>query len=584
MEERAKTGLLKIEINGKPHETSHEYLLPALEEAGFVIPKLCSHPDFLPFANCRLCVVEVNGKIKTSCNTEITEGMAVRTDTEQVIEARRHNMELILSNHPLDCDYCYKNMRCELQTLAEKITKNTRYSGEQRKIAKDESSSAVTRDTEKCILCGRCIAACGRAGVCLLDYTKRGFNTQIAPPLGLKLADTSCTGCGQCALVCPTAAIIERDDRSDVYAMINDNDKFVIAQIAPSLRASIGEEFGLKPGSISTGRLIASLKGVGFDAVCDTSVGADFTIMEEATELLSRMKERDDGKSPALPMFTSCCPSWVSLVEEFYPELIPNLSTTKSPHEILGVLLKTYYAEKKGIPSDRIAVVSIMPCTSKKSEAKKVEHKIMGVPAVDAVLTVRETARMIREAGIDLKKIKEEEFDSLLQNASGAGQIFGTTGGVMEAALRTADFLLSGKNNECCLEFRETRGMSGIKEAEYSLGEKKIRVAVANSNSNAKILLEKIRGGEESFDFVEVMACPGGCSGGGGQPIPGNRKIVEERMKALYEVDRATPIRRCHDNPTVKSVYSDFLEKPCSDVAEKMLHTSYSKKKKFIIK
>jgi iron-only hydrogenase group A len=584
MEGQAKTGLLKIEINGKPHETSHEYLLPALEEAGFVIPKLCSHPDFLPFANCRLCVVEVDGKIKTSCNTEITEGMAVRTDTEQVIEARRHNMELILSNHPLDCDYCYKNMRCELQTLAEKITKSTRYSGEQRKIAKDESSSAVTRDTEKCILCGRCIAACGRAGVCLLDYTKRGFNTQIAPPLGLKLADTSCTGCGQCALVCPTAAIIERDDRSDVYAMINDNDKFVIAQIAPSLRASIGEEFGLKPGSISTGRLIASLKGVGFDAVCDTSVGADFTIMEEATELLSRMKERDDGKSPALPMFTSCCPSWVSLVEEFYPELIPNLSTTKSPHEILGVLLKTYYAEKKAIPSDRIAVVSIMPCTSKKSEAKKVEHKIMGVPAVDAVLTVRETARMIREAGIDLKKIKEEEFDSLLQNASGAGQIFGATGGVMEAALRTADFLLSGKNSECCLEFRETRGMSGIKEAEYSLGEKKIRVAVANSNSNAKILLEKIKSGEESFDFVEVMACPGGCSGGGGQPIPGNRKIVEERMKALYEVDRATPIRRCHDNPIVKSVYSDFLEKPCSDVAEKMQHTSYSKKKKFIIK
>ena len=583
MPDEEKSGIVQIEINGRKHETAQKYLLYALEEAGYVIPKLCSHPDFEPFANCRLCVVDVNGEIKTSCNTEVRQGMVVKTETENITEARRHNMELILSNHPLDCDYCYRNMRCELQALAEKITKATRYAGAERKIGKDESSSAITRDMDKCILCGRCIAACERAGVCLLDYTKRGFNTAIMPPLGLKISDTSCISCGQCSLFCPAAAITERDDRADVYSFINDKEKFVIAQVAPSVRASIGEEFGLAPGSIATGRLAACLKEVGFDAVCDTSVGADFTIMEEAAELVRRLKEREEGKEALLPMFTSCCPAWVSFAEEFYPEFIPNLSTTKSPHEIMAVLLKTYYSEKKGILSDSIAVISIMPCTAKKAEAKRVELKIMGTPAVDAVLTVRETARMIREAGIDLKRAKEENFDDLIRDASGAGQIFGATGGVMEAVLRTADFMLSGAGSSCCLELREVRGMSGIKEAEYSIGGKKLRVAVANGNANAKILIDRIKSGEESFDFVEIMACPGGCSGGGGQPIPSNRKIIGERIKALYLIDSDAPVRMSHENLIVKQIYSEFLESPGSGTAEKLLHTYYVKKKKFSI-
>ena len=571
----------RIEVNGREILTGRKYLLQALEDAGYEIPKLCSHPDFEPLANCRLCIVEVNGRIQTSCNTLVEEGLKVRIDTPEVVEERRHNMELILSNHPLDCEYCYKNMRCELQALAERITKTTRYDGAKRKVGTDESSPSIYRNMDQCILCGRCISACQREGISLLDYVGRGFNTAIMPPLKLKIADTACISCGQCALVCPTSAITEKDDRALVYSLINDPEKFVIAQTAPSARASLGEEFGMKPGTVVTGKMVTALREVGFDAVCDTSLGADFTIVEEASELLSRIKARKNGINSHLPMFTSCCPSWVLYVEKFHPELIPNLSTTKSPHEILATLLKTYYSQKKGIPIEKIAVVSIMPCTSKKEEARRVEQRIMGFPAVDAVLTIRETGRMIREAGINLAKMKDGEFDDLLKDASGAGQIFGATGGVMETVLRTASALSSPGNKAPRIEFKEVRGLSGVKEAEYEIAGDILRVAVVNGLGNIDEVIEKAKRGD--LDFVEVMACPGGCSGGGGQPIPTNSKIVSERINALYSIDSSSSVRESLENPIVRKVYSEFLESPNSEIAEKLLHTRFTPRKPYNI-
>ncbi|MEM3585033.1 MAG: [FeFe] hydrogenase, group A [Candidatus Woesearchaeota archaeon] len=568
-----------IEVNGREIKTKQKYLLQALEEAGYNIPKLCSHPDFEPLANCRLCIVEVDGRIRTSCNTIVEDGMTVNIDTPAVIEERRHNLELILSNHPLDCDYCYKNMRCELQALAERITKTTRYVGLQRRTGVDESSASIVRNMDQCILCGRCILACQRAGVSLLDYVGRGFSTAILPPFRLKLSETTCTSCGQCSLVCPTAAITEKDDRALAYSLINDKDKFVIAQIAPAVRVSIGEEFGLKPGTIVTGKLVAALKEVGFDAVCDTSLGADFTIVEEAAELISRLKARQNGERAALPMFTSCCPSWVFYVEEFLPELIPNLSTTKSPHEIMATLLKTYYSEKKKIPIEKISVVSIMPCTSKKEEARRVEHRIMGFPAVDTVLTVREASKMIREAGINLPNLQDAEFDDLLRDASGAGQIFGASGGVMEAVLRTASSILNHENSNSKIEFKEVRGLSGVKEAEYELGRERLRVAVVNGLGKINSILEKAGKGE--LDFIEVMACPGGCSGGGGQPIPTTSHIVSERIKGLYSADERAQFRESFHNPIVQKVYSEFLECPNSSTAENLLHTRFIPRKPY---
>jgi len=569
----------RISVNGKKYLTDKKYLLQGLEEIGFDIPHLCFHEDFEPLATCRLCIVESDGKLVTSCNTAVKEGMNVKTDTEEILEARRFNLELILSDHPLDCDYCYKNLHCELQRIAEKITKTTRYKGRHRSYEKDESSAAIMRDMNQCILCGRCIAACEAQGVCLLNYAERGFNTIIAPPMNLKISNTLCISCGQCTLHCPTAAIIEKDERTEVYNALNDEKKFVIAQIAPSVRSSLGEEFGLKPGTVLIGKVAATLKQIGFDSVIDTSTGADFTIMEEANELVERLKKREN-----LPMFTSCCPAWINYVETFHPELIKNLSTTKSPHQILASVIKTYYAKMKNLEPCDIVIVSIMPCTAKKEEATRITHRINNIPTVDYVLTVREAAKMLREGGIDIMKLKDEKFDALIDVASGAGQIFGATGGVMEAALRTAEYFINGKNKKERIEFKNVRGMQSIKTAQYDLGKQKVRIAVVNGSGNAEKFLNMIKNKELEVDFIEVMACPGGCVGGGGQPIPSSMKIVTERAKALYEIDKKAGVRTSHENPVIKKVYKEFLKKPGSELAEQLLHTKYMEREKYILK
>ncbi|MCX6710013.1 MAG: [FeFe] hydrogenase, group A, partial [Candidatus Woesearchaeota archaeon] len=368
---------------------------------------------------------------------------------------------------------------------------------------------------------------------------------------------------------------------SDVYKALNDGKKFVIAQIAPSVRSSIGEEFGMKPGSIVTKKVVSALRQVGFDSVMDTSTGADFTIMEEATELVKRLKDRREGKKTALPMFTSCCPAWVNYVESFHPELIENLSTSKSPYQMLGSVIKTYYAKKMELWDGDIVVVAVMPCTAKKQEAKRIEHKIGKIPAVDHVLTVREAAKMIRESGIELSKIPDDEFDQLLPTASGSGQIFGASGGVMEASLRTAEYILTGETKKERLKLNEVRGMKGIKKAEYKIGKETVRVAVVNGSGNVENMLSMIKNGEIDADFVEVMACPGGCVGGGGQPIPTSRKIIEERAKGLYSIDEKSEIRCAHENPALNSAYESFFGEPGGENAEKLLHTSYRAKKKY---
>ena len=566
-----------IIVNGKKYKTTEKYLLQALEKLGFDIPHLCSHPDLEPIATCRLCVVEVNGRIRTSCNTIVEEKMNVITDSEELIEMRRHNLELILSNHPLDCDYCYRNMHCELQRLAEKITNKTRYSGKQRKREKDESSIAILKDFDKCILCGRCIQICEKQTVNVFDYVNRGFETIVGTAFDLPLSQTPCVSCGQCVLHCPTAALIEKDETQPVLKAINNPDKFVIAQIAPAVRVTIGEELGLKPGVILTKKLVSALKRLGFDRVFDTSLGADLTIMEEAAELVSRLEQ-----SKSLPMFTSCCPAWVSFVEEFYPEFIQNLSTTKSPHEILGAIIKTYYAEKNNIDPKNIVVVSIMPCTAKKEEARRTELKVNNLEVVDHVITTRELGKLLREFGVEIEKLEDSDFDDLM-SASSAGQIFGTTGGVMEAALRTANYYLTGKNDTSRIDYYEVRGLKGIKIANYKLGNKELKVGVVNGLGNARKLLEKTRKGVLKLDFIEVMACPGGCIGGGGQPLTTTRAVIKKRMNALYKIDKTFKLRLCHENPTVKKIYKEFLKKPLSEKAEKYLHTKYFRKRQYTL-
>jgi len=567
----------KIIVNGKEYLTTEKYLLKALEKLGFDVPHLCFHQDLEPFATCRLCVVEVNGKIVTSCNTIVSEGMKVNTETEEVIEYRRHNLELILSNHALDCDYCYRNLHCDLQKIAERITDKTRYYGKVRKHEIDESSNAIIKDFEKCILCGRCIQVCNKQSVNVFDYVQRGFGTIVSTALDIPISSSPCVGCGQCVIHCPTAALIEKDETQKVIDAINDPEKIVIAQIAPAVRVSIGEELGLKPGKILTKKIVSALKEIGFDKVFDTSLGADFTIMEEASELVERIKN-----NKILPMFTSCCPSWVNFVEEFYPDLIPNLSTTKSPHEILGALIKTYYAKKTGISAEKIFVVSIMPCTAKKLEVLRPELRVNNLLTIDAVLTTREMGKMLREFGIEIKKLKEQEFDDFM-SASSAGQIFGTTGGVMEAALRTASFILTGINDENKIEYKEVRGIKGIKIASYALGDKKLRVGVVNELGNARKIIERIKSGKLKIDFLEVMSCPGGCIGGGGQPLTTNKNIIKQRMKGLYTIDKKSKIRHSHENPILKNIYLEFLESPLSEKAEEILHTKYFKQKQYKI-
>ncbi|MDK2960575.1 MAG: NADP-reducing hydrogenase subunit HndD [Bacillota bacterium] len=554
-------------------------VLEAARAAGIKIPTLCYHPELKPEGACRLCVVEVKGakSLVASCVMPVSNGMEVYTNTPFVREARRTALELLLANHPFECLTCERNGNCELQTLAHDLgVREVRYQGEKRNVPKDTSSPALVRDPNKCILCGRCVRMCGEVqNVNALGYVGRGWDTLILPLFNRDLAEVACVACGQCSTVCPTGAITEKSYVDAVWKALGDPKKHVVVQTAPATRVSVGEAMGMPPGSIVTGKMVAALRRLGFDRVFDTDFTADLTIMEEGHELLERLQE-----GGPLPLITSCSPGWVKYCEHFYPELLPHVSSCKSPQQMFGALAKTYYAEKMGLKPEDVYVVSIMPCTAKKFEAQRPEMTASGVPDVDAVLTTRELARMLKEAGIDFESLPEEEYDAPLGISTGAGAIFGATGGVMEAALRTVYEVVTGKTLES-LDFTAVRGLDGVKEASVDLDGKTVKVAVAHGLANAKKVLDKIKAGEADWQFVEIMCCPGGCIGGGGQPIPVDREKREARIRAIYEVDASMPLRKSHENPAVQTLYKEYLGAPLSERAHQLLHTHYTPRSRF---
>jgi NADH-quinone oxidoreductase subunit G/NADP-reducing hydrogenase subunit HndD len=548
-------------------------VLEAARGIGVKIPTLCYHPEYRPEGSCRICLVEVVGarSLIASCVFPVSDGMVVKTNTPDVREARKAVVELLLANHPEECLSCQRNLNCELQKIAADCgIRKIRFDGEKKDYPIDAGNLALVRDPNKCILCGRCIRACSELqGVNVYTFANRGFNTTVAPAFNAGLHEAACTFCGQCANICPTAAIVEKDDTKEVWAALHNQTKHVVVQTAPAVRVALGENLGFTSGCVVTGQMVAALRRLGFDKVFDTAFSADVTIMEEGSEFIERLTS-----GGTLPMITSCSPGWVNFVELMYPDLLNHLSTTKSPQQIFGVLVKTYYAEKVKIDPKDIVSVSIMPCTAKKVEAGRQEMRSSGHQDVDYVLTTRELARMIKEAGIDFGNLKTEEFDAPLGISTGAAVIFGTTGGVMEAALRTVSEVLTGKTLEC-IEFHNIRGLKGMKDAEVTIGEKTIKVAVVHTLANARIILDKIRKGENDYHFIEIMACPGGCIGGGGQPISTSHEIREQRMAGIYECDKSSAIRKSHENPAVKELYASWLGRPLGEKSHHLLHTHY---------
>lgn len=581
---------VKITINGQkvtvPEGTT---ILKAAEKAGVKIPTLCflEHVGLKHIKHdvgaCRVCVVKVEGMsdLVSSCNTPVQEGMIIYTHTPDIISARKLNLEMMLSEHHLDCPICPKNGICELQSVcAELNIRQIRPQGEKKDLPIDDSSPAIVRNPNKCIICQRCITACKMLqSVDVLELYGNGYEAIIRPKDGVPLIETQCVACGQCALVCPTAAIVERDDTWKVWEAIADPNKHVVVQTAPATHVTIGEAFGLTFGTDITGKMVTALKKLGFDRVFDTNWSADLTIIEEGYELIHRIKN-----GGVLPQFTSCSPGWIKFTEEFYPDLIPHLSTCKSPQQMLGAVAKTYYAEKKGINPENIFVVSVMPCTAKKYEAARPEmnsaSKYWNNPKisrdVDVVLTSRELIRMIREAGIDFANLHDENYDPVMGEGTGAAQIFGATGGVMEAALRTAYEVVTGKTLSN-LDFEDLRGMKDIKEASVNMNGVTVKVLVAHSLGAARQLMDKVRAGElKDYHFIEVMACPGGCIGGGGQPIPTTVDERELRIKGIYERDKLLPLRKSHENPEIQAIYKEFLKEPLGHKSHKLLHTHYT--------
>ncbi|RKY39269.1 MAG: ferredoxin [Candidatus Omnitrophota bacterium] len=566
---------VSLTINGqKVKVLKGTTLFEAAKQVNINIPHLCFHEGLSLYGACRICVVEIEGRarLEPSCTTLAEEGMVVRTNTWRVRRARRMIVELLLANHPEDCFTCERNQSCELRELAYDLgVRELRFKkGRKYHYPLDLSSPAVIRDPNKCIQCSRCIRVCLEIqGVGAIDFVNRGGRTQVLTFFNKGLNNVECSNCGQCILACPTGALREKREVDEVWKAISDPKKFTIVQTAPAVRAAIGEEFGLPPGTLVTGKMVSALRRLGFDRVFDTQFSADLTIVEEAHELI----ERIEGKG-ILPMITSCSPGWIKYIEHFFPQCLEHLSTCKSPQQMFGALAKTYYAQKIDIPPEDMYVVSIMPCTAKKFEARREEMKASGFRDVDAVLTTREAARMIKEAGIDFVNLEDEDFDEPLGISTGAGVIFGATGGVMEAALRTAYELLTKKELKE-IEFKQVRGMQGIKKAEVLINGLKLKVAVAHGLSNARILLEEVKEGRSPYHFIEIMACPGGCLGGGGQPLPTNLKVREARANALYREDRNKGIRKSHQNPALIMLYKEFLGKPLSDKAHHLLHTSY---------
>lgn len=575
--------LVNLIINGKNIQVEEgTTILEAAKTLNIKIPTLCNFKlhdnktENKP-GSCRICVVEVEGRknLAPSCCTPVTEGMVVNTHSVRAIRARRSVLELLLSDHPKDCLTCEKNTQCELQKIAADIgIRKIKYEGEISTYPLDKTSPALVRDMSKCILCRRCVTMCHEVQtVGAISPVGRGFTTRIDPAFSKEIIDTDCTFCGQCVAVCPTGALTEVNNISKVLRAINDKEKVVIVQTAPAIRAALGEEFGLEPGTSVTGKMVSALRELGFDKVFDTDFAADLTIMEEASEFIERIKNNGP-----LPMITSCCPGWINFLEHNFTDLIDNPSSCKSPHEMFGAITKTYYAKKMNIDPKNIVVVSVMPCLAKKYEAKRPELSNDGLTNVDLVITTRELAKIIKEAGITFESLQDDNFDNPLGESTGAGVIFGTTGGVMEAALRTAYEWLTNKPLEN-IEFKESKKIEDIKEASIKINDKNINVAIVSGLGNARRLLNEVKAGNCDYHMIEIMACPSGCIDGGGQPyIYGNTDILKKRSQALRKEDKEKTLRKSHENPYIKKLYEEFLGTPNSEKAHKLLHTTFTKR------
>lgn len=569
--------IVRLKIDGRdvavPEGTS---IMDAAETVNIRIPRLCYHPDLTPVSACRLCVVEIKGErlLRTACSFKVAEGQEVRTNSPLVHDSRKMAMELLLSRHPQKCTECVRNGNCELQTMSEQLgIRNISFDYNERLGELDCSSPAVIRDPSKCILCRRCIQVCAEVqGVSAIGVEGRGYNVWVDTPFGRGLGEATCVACGQCIDRCPVAALYENSHEDRVWQALNDPTKHVVVQTAPAIRVAIGEMFGYPPGTVATGKMVTALRMLGFDSVMDTDFTADLTILEEGTELLGRLKN-----GGVTPMITSCSPGWINYIERFYPELLPHVSTCKSPQQMFGALVKTYYAQKMGIDPKNIFSVSLMPCTAKKYESERPEMNASGFQDVDAVLTTREIGRMIKQAGIQFQNLPESEHDNPMGISTGAAVIFGATGGVMEAALRTVYEVVTGQEIPN-IDITAVRGLQGIREASIQVGDLEVHAAVAHGLGNAHQLLEKIRRGEANYHFIEIMACPGGCISGGGQPIPTSLEIRQKRAEGIYAADKGLPLRKSHENPAVKQIYEEFLGAPNSKKSHHLLHTHYTKR------
>ena len=583
---------VNIKIEGQAYQVEEGLtILEAASQCGYEIPSLCAfnHGE-CSLASCRVCLVEATGArgLVASCVYPVAEGMEIKINTPKAVEARRFSVELLLSNHSMQCQQCDKNGKCELLHVA-KITgaRENKFIGEKTPVTLDQITPSIIRDTSKCVLCGRCVARCNAIhGTGILGFENRGFNTIVAPAENRSFADSPCILCGQCVSVCPTGALMEKSE-IDKVDEAKKAGKYIVVQTAPAVRAALGEEFGMKIGTPVTGKMVAALRRLGFDKVYDTNFAADLTIMEEANELLSRIQNNG-----VLPMITSCSPGWVNYAEYYYGDQLDHLSSCKSPHQMQGAIIKSYFAEKQGIDPKNICVVSIMPCTAKKYEKERPELENDGMKDVDIVLTTRELAKLIKRSGMNFTKLPDEEFDQdIMGEYTGAGVIFGATGGVMEAALRTAYFALTGKEHET-IKFEEVRGMKGLKEASFNIAGKEIKVAIASGMRNAKVLLDQMRAGTSPYTFIEIMGCPGGCVNGGGQPyvkpafLPNEDADIldtyrDKRAQALYSEDERQAARQSHNNKQIQQLYKEFLGEPNSHKAHKLLHTSYKAKVRF---